>query len=356
MTAEPIDHPRPTLEQTLDRARRVIEVADAELAEARARRDAIAAALRAEFPGSRTYVNGSVAHGDALTPLTDVDLGVIVPDPDGTYGPGKRGPLDLKQRAAGAIRDALKPTYGDLAVEVQGRKRSILIRFRDPVAPGRPDFTADVIVAIDNPYGAGLFIPRWDSWDRSHPEKHTELVLAAIRATDRSYARVVRLLKHWSRRHDKPLCSWHIKALALDCITSPTTLLNGLLTWFAYAADQLTVGDTPDPAGVAEKPIKTNEPRTVVARQLRDAAERAGRAIQLEEDGYDVLALDELAKLFNDPAMLARPDQALVTAQEGARVAAEKAKDTSRLGTPALLTSVGAGAGYERLNVRSWAP
>src|SRR5690606_4001467 len=116
----------------------------------------------------------------------------------------RRGPHGLKERAADTIRAGLKPTYGDLAVEVKGRKRSILVRFRDPVAPGRPDFTADVIVAIDNPDGEGLYIPRWESWDRSHPEKHTELVLAAIKRTERSYARVVRLIKHWSRRHDKP--------------------------------------------------------------------------------------------------------------------------------------------------------
>ena len=356
MTAEPAASRRPTLEQTLDLARRIIEVAPAELTEARSRRDAIDAALRAAFPGCRTYVNGSVAHGDALTPLADVDLGVVIPNPDGIYGPGKRGPRELKARAAEAIRTALKPTYGDLAVEVEGRKRSILIRFRDPVAPGRPDFTADVIVAIDNPARAGLYIPRWDSWDRSHPEKHTDMVLTAIDATEVAYARIVRLLKHWSRQHDKPLCSWHIKALALGCITEPTTLLAGLLSWFRYAAEQLAGGDTPDPAGVAEKPIKTNRPPTEVVRRLRDAADRLERAIALERDGYDILAHDELAKLFNDPTMLPRPDQGLVTAQEAARLSAEKAKHTRRADTPSLITGVGAGATQARPNVRSWAP
>lgn len=51
----------------------------------------IAAALRAEFPGSKVYVNGSVAHGDALTPLTDVDVGVIVAEAQQTHGPGSAG-------------------------------------------------------------------------------------------------------------------------------------------------------------------------------------------------------------------------------------------------------------------------
>ncbi len=356
MHANPRPASGPTLEQILDYGRRIIQVARAELDEARSRRNAIATALRAEFPGCRIYINGSVAHGDALTPLTDVDLGVVIPNTDGTYGPGKRGPRDLKQRTANAIRTALKPTYGDLAVEVEGRKRSILIRFRDPVAPGRPDFTADVIVAIDNPHGAGLHIPRWDSWDRSHPERHTDLVLAAIETTDVAYARIVRLLKHWARCHDKPLCSWHIKALALGCITEPTMLVDGLRTWFGYAAGRLAIEDTPDPTRVAAKPLKTNKPRTEVVRRLRDATERLERAIALENAGYDVLAQDELARLFNDEAMLPRPNQDLVTEQETVRVTAERAKDSKRLGAPSLLTGVGAGAAQLRPNVRSWAP
>ena len=79
----------PKLEQTLETARRRVEVSKAELDEARRRRDQIGASLRAAFPGSRVYVNGSIAHGDALFPLTDVDLGIVVPDPDHRYGPGR---------------------------------------------------------------------------------------------------------------------------------------------------------------------------------------------------------------------------------------------------------------------------
>jgi len=245
---------------------------------------------------------------------------------------------------------------GDLAVEVKGRKRSILIRFRDPVAPGRPDFTADVIVAIANPSAAGLYIPRYDSWDRSDPERHTALVLAAIAATDVAYARIVRLLKHWSRQHGKPLCSWHIKALALGIITAPTGLVAGLRQWFSEAADELAAGDTADPAGVSNKPLKTNIPRTEVVRMFRDAGDRLERAISLEDAGYHLLAVDELAKLFNDQDMLPRPDQVAVAAQEAARLIAAKARDSKQFGAPSLLTGVGAGASRPRPNVRSWAP
>jgi predicted nucleotidyltransferase len=358
-----LPNPRPHgLDAALEAARKRIEVSKPELAEARSRRDDLGAALRAEFPGAQVYVNGSVAHGDALTPLTDVDVGVIVPDPTGLYGPGKRGPGELKERAAAAIRTRLKDKYGELAVEVVGRKRSILVRFRDPVTPGQPDFTADVIVAIDNPTGAGLYIPRYDSWDRSHPQKHTELVLAAIDGTDVTYARLVRLLKHHNRRHGKPLCSWQIKALALQCILSPTPLLTGLLTFFQHAAASLAAGDTPDPAHVA-RPIKTNEPRTQVARRMRDVADRLANAIDLENAGYGLLACDELAKLFNDEDMLPRPDQNAVRAQEAQRRLDERATSTRRPTAPAvgaapvlLPTRRPEPRPGHRPQVRSWAP
>lgn len=346
--------PTITLEQIVNDARRRIEVSDPELEEARKRRSAIGAALRNEFIGSRTYVNGSIAHGDALTPLADVDLGVVVPDPDEEYGPGKRGPKDLKERAADAIRAGLKEEYGDLAVEVKGSKRSILVRFRDPVAPGRPDFTADVIVAIDNSDGAGLYIPRFDTWDRSHPEKHTELVNTANKITEARFARVVRLLKHWNRSNSKPLCSWNIKALALDCIDASTALIPGLHAWFDHAIEQLSRGETLDPAGVATNPIKLNATRTEVIRRLTRALEKLDRAIEYEKAGYIVLAHNELAKFFNDPEMLPAPDPVAVVEEEALRITAQKAKDTKTFGSPALLTGTGASAGRDRGNVRSW--
>jgi predicted nucleotidyltransferase len=338
------------LEDRLTEARQGNEVTDEEIAEARKRRSAIASALLREFLGSRVYSNGSVAHGDALTPLTDIDLGVVVAEAKDTHGPAKKGPGDLKQRAADAIRHELKADYGDLHVEVEGRKRSILVRFNDPVSPRFKDFTADVIVAIDHPSGVGLLIPRYDTWDRSHPERHTAMVLAAIKATVVAFAHVVRLLKHWNRQNGKPLCSWNIKALALGCITKPTTQLAGLQRWFTYAADQLEKGETPDPAGVAPKPIKLNKPRMEVVRTLRDAAKRVSEAIALEQAGYPLLAWDEIAKLFNDEAMLPRPNQAAVRAEEARRLR-EKAG-----GIGVITTGTGLGAHRPRVPAKSWAP
>jgi predicted nucleotidyltransferase len=340
---------RPTLEQLLDHARHRIEVTAEELAEAKRRRELIADALREAFPGSGVYFNGSVAHGDALTPLTDIDVGVVIAEAMHTHGPGKKGPRELMTRAAAAIRDALKGEYPKLTVQVEGCKRAVLVRFGDPVHPGEKDFTADVICAVDNLTGPGLYIPKGHGWSRSHPEAHTAIVLDAIDTTEVSFARVVRLLKHWNRRNGKPLCSWNIKALALGSITAPTTQLAGVSAWFTYAVDQLELGETADPTRVAEKPIKLNAPRTEVVTALRHAGKRLAEAIAMEHAGYLLLAQDELATLFNDEQMLPRPDQDAVAAEEARRI-----RETRR--TTGAVTGTGSGARRPRIQVNSWAP
>lgn len=343
----------PPLERVVNAARHRIEVSDSELAEARRRRAALSDALRSEFVGSRTFVNGSVAHGDALTPLTDVDLGVVVPDPSHEYGPGRKGPRELKDRAAAAIRRDLKAEYGDLAVEVEGRKRSILVRFREPVSARFPDFTADVIVAIDNPGAAGLYIPRWETWDRAHPERHTELVVAANKATKAGFARVARLMKHWSRRHDKPLCSWNIKALALSCIQEPTELIPGMIKWLEFSIERLSVEDTPDPARVSA-PVKLNAPRSEVVRKLRQGLETLDQAVRLENAGYPVLAVRELARFFNDPSMLAAPDPDDVLEEEARRRLAQRPVRGPVGAAPAVVTGAVGPTRRHTEGVRSW--
>lgn len=339
--------PYPTIEQVVNTARVKIQVTEEELAEARKRRSAIANVLRKEFPGSRVYYNGSVAHGDALTPLTDVDLGIVISDPDGEYAPGKKGPTALQERAAAAIRRELADTYEDLRIEFRGRKRSILIRFRDPIRPGLPDFTADVIVAVDNVSDEGLFIPRFTGWDRSAPEAHTRMIADANKRTQAVFARMIRLLKHWNRMNGDTLCTWNIKALALDAGITGGSLITAMRTWFDYAITSLQQGETEDPAGVSDKPIKLKATRTEVLGRLRDASARLEKSVELDQAGFPVLACKELADMFNDPNMLPVPPRADLL-REGARF---HAKPSTTFGAPALITSTPAQAATP---VRSW--
>lgn len=335
-----------TIEKALNAARKRIQVTPDELDEARRRRGLLEATLKREF-GGRTYVNGSIAHGDALNPLTDVDLGIVIPDPDGQYGPGGDGPARFQDRAARAIRRDLAEEFPNLRVEHLGRRRSVLVKFGDPVTPGQDDFTSDVITAIDNPRGEGLFIPDYDGWDRSHPERHTALVRDANRLSESTFARGVRLMKHWNRRHDLPLCSWNIKALALEWSGAPMTMTSFIDTWLHHAINELSVRDTPDPAGVAA-PIQTNRDRENVVGELDEARQQFGRALQHERDGDDLLALNELAIFFDDHGMMPWPDQDDVREAMAARET-RLFRGNARKRSEASTTPLAA-----RIDTRSW--
>ncbi len=337
------------VESALNAARLRIQVTPDELTEARQRRDDLRACLSHEFDG-RTYVNGSIAHGDALNPLSDVDLGVIVPNPEREYGPGGLGPRALQDRAADAIRRGLKAKYPNLRVENNdNRRRSVLVRFGDPVTAGSQDFTADVIVAIDNWTAAGLYIPSYLEWDRSHPEEHTRLVDKANLATESTFARGTRLMKHWNRKHEKPICSWNIKALALEVIDKPASMTDFISTFLGHAIAELQVRETPDPAGVA-RPIKISDgwTRAQVVAELGDAKGIFDKALEYERDGYPILAIDELAKFFKDEEMMPAPNQDDV--HLAARAWWKERNPTLVTTAPAASTSpIG-----DRLPTRSW--
>jgi len=331
-----------TLQELLDLARERIAVEDAELDEAKRRRGLVADALRAEF-GGRIYFNGSIAHGDANDPLTDFDLGVVVPNGDGEYGPGARSARSLQERARDAIRRELKDEFPDLRVEVEGRKRSVLVRFSAPISDRADDFTGDIIVAIEHDV-EGLWIPRYDSWDRSHPEMHTALVLAAVAETDVVIARANRLLKYWSLRHDTPLCAWHIKALNLDAVQTAMPLADALESFFAHAHDALGEGDTPDPADVGPD-IKPRVSRTHARDRLNVALDTIRAAKAAEADDRPLLAQAKLASLL--PDIVDCPMEADLAAEE-------REREIVRLRAAGNLVGVGAGAQVALPNTRGW--
>jgi hypothetical protein len=331
-----------SLEDQLDEGRKILQVTDEELREARRRRDLLIAALLDAFPGARSYINGSVAHGDANTPLTDVDLGIVVDLPG--YGPGGAGPIELMELARDAIREHLKDEFENLTVIVDGQKRAVLVRFGAPVSDRQADFTADVIISLDH-HDGGLWIPNTtiaEGWDRAHPEKHTELVLTANEDTDNVFARTARLLKHWRTHHGKPLCSWNIKALALGCIGDKRcTLLDALHLFFSYAAVEIAAGLTEDPAGVAGKiKLPKGMSRDSAAWRLRHARDKVTEAIEHEQAGRPALAQHALHSVL--PEVINDSDKA------------------SQMAEQALLTTAAPTAGLvvagPKTPVRAWSP
>jgi hypothetical protein len=190
-----------------------------------------------------------------------------------------------------------------------------------------------------------LWIPntRIDAgWDRAHPERHTELVLAANEATGNVYARTIRLAKHWCGHHGKPLCSWNLKALALGCIADePRRLLDALHVFFSYAATEIAARFTEDPAGVSGA-IKLPEgmTRDEAAWRLRAARDKVAEAIEHEQAGRPALAQHALHVVLPE----------VIADSGGVAQMAEQAKIVTGTVTPGLVVP------GPDTPVRAWAP
>jgi hypothetical protein len=253
----------------------------------------------------RSFASGSIAHGTVNGPVLDADTGVVIDRriyPElGPDGDGLR-PRAIVEQVRRFIHDAASDAYP--AVTTNVTKRAIVVRFNDPIEDQDP--TADLIVALDRDRQPGLWIPNTesDSWDPSHPERHTELARSANSATRSTWARVVRLGKANNRGYSDPaLCSFNIEALALPVVETGDLATN-LLAFFRFAAADLSRRNTPDPAGVSAA-IKPLVSREVAVRRYAKSAEALARA--LSHDGDEELVREALAEVF--PNELSIPAQ-----------------------------------------------
>ncbi len=277
-----------------------------ELQVAQDRADVVIAALMRIYPdldpGRDIYRTGSIAHGDALSPLNDVDLGVILRNrPD--LGPGHEESRDrlkheMRQTAARLVTElrVLAPEFPDLQADPDN-KRSIVLKF----TPDPDDFTSDVIIAIPGTEG-NLLIPNTElrgGWDENDPIGHVERLRQAEETSAGSFSQTVRLAKHWRNgQSSKPLYSWNIKTLALEAGDASTQPFEGLYRFFTHAVHSIARGPTENPGSASFPPPTVATDRLEVTRLLLDASATLDRARMYALAGQPDRAVAELKRMF----------------------------------------------------------
>lgn len=272
--------------------------------EARARRDLVKEAALTYEGALRFIKSGSLAHHTISGRVSDAD-GALMLDRRvyKDYGPDSDeglGPEDLVVGVAEDIRDTVKQVYPNVYISTN-HKRAIYFRFRDPL-PDDQDPTVDLIIGLDRKDQPGIWIPNLDdnSWDPSHPGKHSEMVKARRQSTGHTSSKVVRALKLFSKQWEKELLfSFHWTAMMLESYPTRKPLIEGVIDVLNHAADSLEEGDTDDPAGVS-RPINipSYRDRDVVISRIRNAATNLEEARQV--DGDDEAALDEVLVIFGN--------------------------------------------------------
>lgn len=290
----------------LDDIRQQLAPSDEVLKEARARRDLVRG-IGETFPGTvRSFQSGSLAHGTANCPIhqrdagLDGDAGLVLdrrthphlgPDSD-----AKVGPSEIVEAIRSHVAVGVRKRYP--AAVISTTKRAILVEFHSALREGE-DPTVDLVVCIDRQGKPGVWIPNTekDSWDPSHPEKHTELLTAEPAQLRRVRARAIRLAKAENKRTaTPPLSSFNIEALALMFVEDGIDSARALLAIWRDGAADLQIRLTPDPAGVSA-PIKVADPDLAVSR-----LEAAANVLQsaLDHDDDEDWVRRQLAQLWPD--------------------------------------------------------
>lgn len=279
-------------EQILDDVRAQLAPEDAALKEARQRREAVRAAAIGFRGALRTFASGSLAHATANCPVhqrdkgLDADSGVVLDrrtwstlGPDSVVG---AGPTATLQQLCTHLKALLLPKYPEATFKIT--KRAILITFNEPLPSGE-DPTVDLVMGLERAAAPGLWIPNTetDTWNPSHPEKHTELLTANPKTLRVVRARAIRLAKAENKRSSPPpLCSFNVEAFGLMFVTAGMTEVQALLAIWKGGANDLSRRLTPDPAGVSQ-PIKVADQGRAVA-QLAHAAQRLEAALTRDYD------------------------------------------------------------------------
>lgn len=279
--------------------REQIDASDAPLAEARARL-ALVKGIAGGFPGAlRTYSSGSIAHHTMIAPVTDGDGGVVLdrrsypqlgPDGDGEE------PRVVTEKLCALLGPEIRQRYPNARCGTS--KRGPKIRFGEPVEGQDP--TVDLVVALTRRNGDGLWIPNLEknTWEASDPEQHAALFNGGPLALRRTRRQVIRLAKAWNRQFSDPaFCSFHLSALALECVHGGLGLPAALGQFFSDAAVSLRRGSTGDPAGLSPA-LKLRVSRDTAIARLDKAAEAVSLA--LEHDGDLAVARASLAVVFWD--------------------------------------------------------
>jgi hypothetical protein len=287
-------------EDVLDEIRQEISADDAQLGEARDRRNLVSDAAKTFESVRRSFNSGSLAHGTVNKPVSDADCGIVFdrrhhptlgPDGDGV------GPDDIMDALRDHVMDRVREDYPDARSRLT--KRAILVRFNAPTADG-VDPSVDLIAALNRKDAKGLWIPNRDKddWDASDPICHTDVLTTDPKALRVFRARVVRMAKAAIKSNGNPvLISFNVEALALKSLTEVTTLGEGLERFFDGAASSIRAGLTNDPADVSGR-IKLPDgiTRETAAKRLRFFADRIAEARENSDDRPKVEAA--LAELY----------------------------------------------------------
>jgi hypothetical protein len=237
-----------------------------------------------------TFLSGSYSRLVQEGHLRDVDVIVVLDDPDGKY-------VNSANAALEDIRDAASESK--LVRWTRKRRRAVKLFLHGH------EFTVDLVAALRPASGNGLLLARrhpeegFDDWQLLNPEGQKKAAIEKNKLCADMYIPAVRIAKYWNRGEGKTLRSYHAESILWHALTGPLDYAEAMVKFFDAAYGALAPNArTYDPGAPNADPVDKLLPadKRAAARvkvgKAREAAHSAFEAEDLAE------ALEGWAKVF----------------------------------------------------------
>ncbi len=237
-----------------------------------------------------TFLSGSYSRRVQEGHLRDVDVIVVLEDPDGKYA-----------NSADAALEEIRDAASESALVRWTRKRVRAVKL---FLHGY-EFTVDLVAALRPASGNGLLLARHrpdeglDDWQLLNPEGQKKAAIDKNKLCGDMYIPAVRIVKFWNRGEGKPLRSYHAESIFWHALTGPVDYAEAIVKFFDAAYDALAPNArTFDPGAPDADPVdELLEPDERAAARVkveksREAAHAAFKAEDPEE------ALEGWVKVF----------------------------------------------------------
>ena len=188
-----------------------------------------------------TFLSGSYSRKVQVVRLNDVDVIVVLAEPEGKYSRSARAALEDIRTAAESC---------DMVLDTELGVRAVKLVLRDH------EFTVDLVAALEPENGEdGLLLARHlpdeghDDWQLLNPKGQRKAASAKNDECDGVYVPGVRTVKFWNEGLDKPLRSYHAESILWHTLDGPVEYPELVVRFFDEAYERLAPGaTTPDPA------------------------------------------------------------------------------------------------------------
>jgi hypothetical protein len=260
-------------------------------------------AVTGAFPNTEHFLSGSYGRRTQAVKLKDVDIIVVLDDPDGKFRASARETLE-------AVREVVSDH--ELVRTTRISVRAVKAFLHDH------EFHVDIVPALVPAFGSGLELTRnipddgFDDWTLEDPKGQLEAAKDKNKETEGIYVPATRIIKAWNQRYPtaKPLRSYHAEAILWHALSEGTTYEEAVLAFFDKAYDLLAPGARTLVPGSQMRYVDDrlkDEDRANAREKVEAAREKAHDAAGKDDPGE---AMDAWVKVFGTafPAPSTNPD------------------------------------------------